>query len=294
MSQTSQTPSEERDLSPTALYTAEVWVQGGFKGSQWFHSRETRIVFHVVQLFLFLQRLFRWGLPRLKEGLILRHMALDQLGLATQPSTVFEVASGLSSRFYRFLTSGSVSHYVELDLPSMVKTKEDWLKGSEGASWLEDTRYCRIPGDARSLRTLPLPQSPGPTLVLVEGLLMYFTPQEQEQLFRDVAGLLRERGGGTLLFDLVPPSEEPAPGRFGKWMERQMKRWTRGGSFNRSPQTRKDIEQTLASTGFSQVRAMVPGELPELSKSPWAKARTHQVIFSGVIDSQSGLPSTMP
>jgi len=222
--------------------------------------------------------------------LILRHKALDLLGLATQPKAVIEVASGLSSRFYRYLSTGLVSHYIEVDLPPMVKTKEDWLKGSEGSPWLEDPRYSRIPGDARSLRTLPLPQSPGPTLVLVEGLLMYFTPAEQGQLFREVASLLRERGGGTLLFDLVPASEEPKPGRFGRWMERQMKKWTRGGSFDKSPQTRQDIEQSLASSGFTQVRSLVPTELPELSESPWAKARTHQVIFSGVVDCQDSLP----
>jgi O-methyltransferase involved in polyketide biosynthesis len=294
MTQVSDTSSEERDLSPTALYTAEVWVQGGFEGSHWFHSRETRIVYRVVQLFLFLQRLFRWGLPRLKEGLILRHKALDQLGLAGKPKTVIEVASGLSSRFCRFLSSGFVCHYVEVDLPSMVKIKEDCLGSSEGSPWLNDNRYCRIPGDARSLRSLPLPQGPSPTLVLVEGLLMYFSPMEQGLLFRDVAALLQERGGGTLLFDLVPPSEEPKPGRFGKWMEKQMKKWTRGGSFNKSPQTRQDIENSLIDAGFCQVRSIIPVEVPELSESPLGKVRTQQVIFSAVIDSQRYPPPVAP
>ena len=113
------------DLSVTALYTAQTWAWAQFKGAETFTSDQTRVVFKVTNGALALMRLFRWGLPRLPEGLAQRHLLIDQLAEEREPDVILELAAGLSSRALRLSESlsSSLKRYLEVDLPHVIDFK---------------------------------------------------------------------------------------------------------------------------------------------------------------------------
>ena len=51
-----------------------------------------------------------------------------------------------------------------------------------------------------------------PTCIVAEGLLMYFSPEDRQRFFEEAFSVLVHGRGGTLIFDLTPPAEEPPPG----------------------------------------------------------------------------------
>ena len=266
---------DDRDLSVTALFTAEVWASHGIKGSQWFSNRQTRTVYRVVRWFLFIQRCFRWGLPRLREGLIQRHVCIDQLIFEKPAEHIVEVASGMSSRFCRVLESQDVQTYSEIDLPGMSCEKDCQLRASDGSHWLEDKRFIRLSGDVKNISTI-IEQPPAGRLdVIAEGLFMYFRPSERIDIFTSIATIIKSAGEGRLIFDLLPPTEEPPPGLLGKLLAKLMRWMTRGGNFDRSPQTREDIKNDLIRSGFNEVEIICPATYTGL----FPDVETRQVIF---------------
>ena len=67
------------NLSVTSLYTAGVWSWAKMDGASLVSNVDTDRVFGVTNAALAVMRLFRWGLPRLPEGLAQRHVLIDQL-----------------------------------------------------------------------------------------------------------------------------------------------------------------------------------------------------------------------
>ena len=256
-------PSKE-DLSPTARYTAEVWSRHGFPGSDWFSHRETRITYWVVRLILGFYRLFRWGLPQLEEGLHQRHLTIDRLVDRTETQRLVEVAAGFSARFVRYLTSKPDACVVELDRPIVRKEKSRLLQQSAGASWLEDARYTMHEGDALCLTQHIHPAPDKPTCIVAEGLLMYFSPEDRQRFFEEAFSVLVHGRGGTLIFDLTPPAEEPPPGFVGRILAFLMKAVTGGGAFHREPTTEADIIHSLQRAGFTHIHVTNPAPFTEL------------------------------
>ena len=122
----------EGDLSITSLYTAGVWEWAQIDGAMYLANDDTRRVFKVTNVAISIMRIFRWGLPKLPEGLAQRHILIDQLTFEYRPHTILELAAGLSMRGWRMthhLHEGDLPHqYIEIDLPHVVRYKQDRLQ----------------------------------------------------------------------------------------------------------------------------------------------------------------------
>lgn len=129
-----------------------------------------------------------------------RYKSITQLILQSDASQVLELASGYSLRGLDLTRTGAV-RYVETDLPDVVAAK---------LSLLEDVRqhhaiprspqHVVITADALdfdAVRSSATVLDPGRALtVLCEGLIMYLSKEQTEQLATNIRRLLGEFAGG--------------------------------------------------------------------------------------------------
>ncbi len=148
----------------------------------------------------------------------------------------------------------------------MSAKKRELLERTEaGRAVLEKLHL--IAGDATEL---PLPPS---DIAIAEGLVMYLDPPSRKRLFEHVRA-------PTFIFDVVPIEEEPVPGRVGMLLERGMKRFTGGRSFERDLKTRDQVRDELHAAGFFDVRAIAASDIAREWKLPHADQKTTMVVFS--------------
>ena len=270
----------EEGLGVTALYTAQTWAWADFQYAELFSTDQSRGVFNVTNGALGIMRLFRWGLPKLPEGLAQRHALIDHYVVNSKPDVVVELASGLSTRSLRIMqdTSLDLRRYVEVDLPHVISYKEQHyqsdhltlpqgittvsadvtqLSQSDWSTWLKDTH------------------SP---LVIAEGIIMYLKPIEVEKLISQIALQLRPTGG-QLIFDWVPTVEQPKPGLVGRILGALMRVFTRGQDFQRDERTRDDMLDLLKKLDAESCQAIDTTQIAEAQGLPYPRVRTQQLIF---------------
>jgi O-methyltransferase involved in polyketide biosynthesis len=280
--------AKEGDLSVTALYTSAAWAWGKLPNAELFASKEGERVFHVVNAVMALARPFFARLPPLAKSLLHRHAMIDHLLTASRCTQVLELAAGLSRRGVTFSTDPKM-RYVEVDLPNVVDKKRALLsRSSDGRDALARSNWSLVPADVSTMALADVvpPARELPLFVIAEGLLMYFDAAAQGALFRAVAERLAEGGGGTLVFDLVPPNEQPRPGAIGRMLAWLMKRFTGGKGFVRDDRTREDIRAELVASGFSEVEILEPQAVAESWKLPFPTAPTQQVLFCSRLTKQ--------
>lgn len=268
------------DLSITSLYTAGVWCWAGMEGAQFMSNVDTERVFKITNAALSVMRCFRWGLPRLPEGLAQRHVLIDQLVEESHVDVVVELASGLSMRGWRVMNQADDQkrprRYVEIDLPHVIKHKKHVLSSvtaPNGLLW--------IPHDIKELSQSlieTLIDDSDKLLIIAEGLVMYLSPNELEELFNLLIPHLRARGG-RLIFDWVPTIEQPPPGLIGRTLGWLMRLFTGGESFQRDERSREDLRTQLISLGASTVQMIDTDQVAKARDLPYSKAKTQQLIF---------------
>ena len=120
------------------------------------------------------------------DEIVQRHLAVHERAV------VVELGSGLSTRYYRV---GQPSyHWIELDLPETIAVRRQFD--------VESDRHRFLPISALAFNWLDeVPDCPPESLLIVaEGLLMYFEPDEVQALITR----LKERFlGATFVFDVV-------------------------------------------------------------------------------------------
>jgi O-methyltransferase involved in polyketide biosynthesis len=279
---------EAKDLSVTALYTAQVWSWAGFKGAHHFSTKQTQGVFNATNGALAIMRMFRWGLPRLPEGLAQRHTLIDQLTEERSPAVVIELAAGLSSRAIRLCTRHpeTITRYVEVDLTHVIDFKRVAYERS-GATpqaltcsaldlkmltpqQLSDWLTCaELNNSEERPRSAPV--------IIAEGLLMYLNPDEAGELLRVIAQGL-SGSGGRLIFDWVPTVEQPPPGMFGRLLGALMRLFTGGQSFQRDTRTRREMLAQLTALGATAT-AIDTHQVAGERELPFPQANTQQLVF---------------
>lgn len=146
-----------------------------------------------------------------------------------------------------------------------------------GQAVLERDHYKRIGGDVRTINLGTAVEVGRVMVVVAEGLLMYLDTTAQRELFARISTLLRG-AGGQLIFDLVPPAEEPPPGLLGRLLGVLMRKATRGADFVRERRTRQDILADLNSAGF-HAEAVEPHAVAAELSLPYPSTWTRQVVF---------------
>ena len=275
-------PPPPKGLSVTALYTAGIWRWGEVEGSELCVDQHSLVVRRVVNAFLAIARLFRRDLPRVPEGLIQRHRAIDHLVEISPWGEVLELAAGLSTRSFRMQQRWPRRHYTELDLPQVISYKSALL-AERGPALLESETFRLVEGDvgATALRDVLSDAGEGPLLVIAEGLLMYLSEAAQRALFTEVAGVMRERGG-VFLFDLVPAPEQPKSGVIGRTLGALMRHFTEGESFVIDQRGRREILEELRLAGFEAPSCASPAEILGVAL-PFPTAHTQQLIFRATV-----------
>lgn len=268
------------DLSITALYTSETWRWGGLSHAHLFATREAKRVFDVTNAALAVARLVRRDFAPLRHSLVHRHVMIDRLLADARCRHVIELAAGLSRRGAA-VSSDPAVHYVELDLPPVIREKRELLgRTAEGRAVLARPNLALVEADVETAPLATWTPRDAPVFVIAEGLLMYLAPDAQRRLFARIAALADVASEVHLAFDLVPGPELPAPGRVGRALEVAMKRFTGGRGFARDTRTRRDILDELAAAGFQATDALTPRDVATAWRLPHAEQPTQTVVFT--------------
>jgi O-methyltransferase involved in polyketide biosynthesis len=265
------------DLSPTALYTAETWRWAGFACADLLATDDARRVFAATNAALAAAGVLGTRAAPLRVSLVQRHALIDQLAREAGAPQIIELAAGLSPRGASFTGDGAVARYVEIDLPAMVARKRALLSRTAlGRAVLERATFRLVAGDALAIDLAGVIAPGGPVCVIAEGLLMYLDAAAQAQLFANVRALGDEV---SLVFDLVPPAEQPAPTPAGRVLAALMRRATGGGEFVRDGRSRADILAALSAAGFD-AEAIDTRSVASARGLPFPDAATRMVVFS--------------
>ena len=252
------------DLSVTALYTSQVWAWGGLPDADLLATPDGKRVFDVTNAALGLARIVRPDMPALRFALLHRHAMIDHL-LAETAGSVVELAAGLSRRG---AANCAARTYTEVDLPPVIAKKRELLaRSARGREVLE--RLTLVAGDVTT------DEVPAADVIIAEGLLMYLDGDARRRLFSKLAALTPH-----FLFDLVPVDEEPPPGRVGALLERAMKRFTGGRSFERDARTRDQLVAELHAAGFTDVKAYAAADVARAWQLPHPEKPTTMIVFS--------------
>jgi O-methyltransferase involved in polyketide biosynthesis len=194
-------------VSPTAHYTAEVWVRSGLSDP----ALSTRLgaLLHAALTPLNATYGRLSGRPDLDAMLVARHRALDGLlerEIATgRVGQVIEIAAGLSGRGYRFARRFPDLRYVETDLPDMARHKRRMLDGAGLRGPNHDVRpldaLARDGPASLAAVAAELDRARGLAIV-TEGLLSYFARDAVLALWRRIAATFGGFPHGIYLSDL--------------------------------------------------------------------------------------------
>jgi O-methyltransferase involved in polyketide biosynthesis len=130
-----------------------------------------------------------------------RYKSLTQLILESGASQVLELASGYSLRGLDLSRTEAI-HYVETDLPDVVTAKLSLLEDlRQQHELLPSPRHVLASADALDLEQVraaaAVLDSRRPLTILCEGLIMYLSKRETEQLATNIHRLLGEFAGGS-------------------------------------------------------------------------------------------------
>ena len=191
-------------IGPTAHYTAYAWHRLGLPHAELFATSTG------ARLFWTLRALGEWlvvlhpRLPSMLQYLEARHRGIEAALEDARPDRVIELGAGLSRRGLTWAACGVP--YVEVDLPHMVAAKQGRiaamapaaLRAALAGRLTHAAQDVLAPGFAGWLRqALAGAERP---VVIAEGVLGYFEPDERARLAGGIAAALPP--GGRFLCDL--------------------------------------------------------------------------------------------
>lgn len=190
-------------ISPTALYTGQVWRAHGL-GDPALGSLPGRVGYAAAQVAQWPVELA--GGPTLPQLLLARHVVIDHLlgraVAAGEVGQVVELAAGLSPRGLRLRRRHPEVTYVEVDLPDMARRKRRALQrtGALGPAHRVEAVDVFTPELEELFTTLDARRG---VAVVTEGLLNYFATPDVTRLWGRLATATRDHPTGLYLSDLV-------------------------------------------------------------------------------------------
>ena len=190
--------SDWSSISITAHYTAQCWVRQALPWAWRFDTWQGRVFWGLVNpMFVVASRI---GLTSPPDFLIQRQRMLDALVERLGPRQLINLGAGLCPRAVAH-AQRTGHRCVEGDLPRMVQLKAERIGPRRPPSFHQASiDLMAEPDYAASLGHVLGRERP--VVVITEGLLPYFSLEQRALLFRRVAALLRQLGGGTYLTDV--------------------------------------------------------------------------------------------
>ena len=126
-----------------------------------------------------------------------RFQLVNQLIESRPDRVVVDLPCGYTARGIKMSHQGRT--YYGFDLPAVIDVLEPAAKKIYGCD--ENIHYAAV--DATNYESLaaPLANESGELMITTEGLLMYFTQQELEEVFSNIHRLLYKHGGSWILVD---------------------------------------------------------------------------------------------
>lgn len=267
------------NVAVSSLYTAAVWNWAKLRYAEVCTPPGSLGVFRAVNGYM---RIYRWINPRfcdLRYQLLHRHQSINCLLENNPTSKVIEIASGFSPRGAWFSRNRPVQ-YFEVDLPDVVEYKRRHLSRSElGLAILKRPNFHLQAGDVMALRL----DQWGPavsTAIVSEGLMMYFSRDQQLTIWADIAKYINSVGG-YYLFDYIPLSDEPSRSRVGQWLHNlRMKFPKLQGDFKYDSRTAEGIAADLKAVGFQVVEVHSTSRLKRIFGLAGLDRPSNTLIFA--------------
>lgn len=133
-----------------------------------------------------------------------RYWSIDQLLKLADCKNILELSSGYSLRGLDLCVKNEDIHYIDTDLPAVVKVKQDMIdqlqldKDAKGKFELLPLNAM----DVAAFDDVVNRFEDGPLAIVNEGLLMYLDMEEKKQLCTTIHRVLKQRGGCWITADV--------------------------------------------------------------------------------------------
>ncbi len=263
-------PIEDDKIGPTAHYTAYVWHRLGFPNAERFVTPLGRAMFWGFRLAGEGALTYAPFAPSMTQYLEYRHRAFESVLEDAPPDVVIELGAGLSRRGVTWASRGV--RYVEVDLPPMVRAKQRMIAERADPALLEAIRgrlehvSLDILSAAFPAQLAALLEGAARPVVMTEGVLTYFTPEDRRKLARSVATALAGRGAfvGEMRVKQAPGATDAAL----KTLRGAIRLVTRGRGAGAEEESHEAAREAFLGAGFSDVQPIDPGRWPHLARWP--------------------------
>lgn len=265
----------ERDaaIAPTAHYTAHVWKRLGLPYATMFATREGARLFWTLRLAGEWLTLLTPKVPTMVEYLAQRHLLIEAALEDLSPDRIVELGAGLSRRGVTWAVDKKV-RYLEVDLPHMVRAKQAAIDTHLPPRLRADVR-ARLELASCDVLSEELPhwlaarlaESTRP-VVVAEGLVGYFAPNERDRLASGIAAALRAVGGGAFVCDLRSTEGGKAIARARRGLELGIKLITRGRGSRADFLSEDDVRAFFRRAGFTSAEPMDRRRVGRVAHTP--------------------------
>lgn len=263
----------------SALYTSATWnwAQLPYADVVTPKGEGAENIFRFVNAYLLLYRCLNPQKISLKHNLLHRHTAIDTLIRRSHCRQIIEIAAGFSPRGCMFSEDAAYRYY-EVDLPEVLALKREQLSRSpRGREVLARANFSLIEGDITRMNFSTF--AAVPTLVVSEGIMMYFQREAQLSIWRNIAQFVKAQGG-EYLFDYIPLDDEPPRSVLGQLLsDLRQSLFHPPPAFAYDERTRGDVRADLLASGFSSVETIDTRDAARDWNLPHAHARTRTIIY---------------
>jgi O-methyltransferase involved in polyketide biosynthesis len=264
----------ERDarIAPTAYYTAYVWHRLGLAHAQLFATARGALYFWSFRLAGEWMAVVSPRAPSTMQYLAMRHLTIDRAVEQLAPDRVVELGAGLSRRGITWAADRG-TRYIEVDLPGIIAAKRARLQRLPPSLRQRlDERLTLASFDILDPRfgdwlAAQLAGAARP-VVIGEGLLYYFSPDERARIAAAVRYALAAAGGGAFLCDLRTAEDGQGMSAAVAVLRAAIRVGTRGRGTRADFARLDDVRAFFARAGFAAAeplsRAALPGVLATL------------------------------
>ena len=268
----------EENIPHSALYTAATWKWAQMPCAEFTTPDGADKLFSVVNAYMKFYRFINPKKYSLHHTLLHRHAMINYLLERAGCGQIIEIAAGFSPRG-AYNSENTDTRYYEVDLEDVVNLKRNQLqKTPEGKSVIARQNFQQIACDILKLdfsETFP----PERSFVITEGLMMYFSREEQLKVWKRIADFIRANGG-EYVFDYIPLDIEPdrsAVGRMLHFFKECLGGDGQGYCYDQ--RGKWDVRDDLLAAGFESVDVLESSVQARQWNLPHHDVATHVIVY---------------
>lgn len=261
-------PDDEK-IAPTAHYTAYVWHHLGMPHGSLFATPLGRALFWTFRAGGEGAIGLVPGVPSMVQYLELRHRWIESALEEERPDVVVEIGAGLSRRGVTWAADRGV-RYFEVDLPAMIQKKKELIleRAKPELRARLSGRLTHVSCDALApelgSELARMVKGAARPVVIAEGLIGYFAPEDRRTLARSIAAGLGDRG--VFLCEVRSETPDRVMVQAAVTVLRgAIKLVTRGRGTREDFASLDEVRSFLLEAGFSSAEALPIDRVPHLA-----------------------------